>query len=200
MRGHIYGGIDADTREMRYVGLSKKPVGRRPHNHEWHAARGASFPVHRWIRKRKSDGRGLEWIVIEYLMDDDPRTLEELEIGWIAHFRALGCRLTNCTAGGEGVLAPNAATVAKMSAWQKGRPLSVAHRARISAALKGRPLSTETKAKMSATRRGRRHTPESRVRMSESAIRRSADPAYREKLSLAAKRREERRRSQSVKP
>ena len=166
MRGHIYGGIDGDTREMRYVGKTKGPVGGRPRDHENAARRGWTFPIYDWLRKRQRQSRPVEWVVIEYLTDDDPRELDELEIGWIAYFRDIGCRLVNATSGGDGG-SPTEGTRAKISAAKKGQRLSAQHRARLSevqigkvlspshraalsAALKGRPRPTEVKAKISA--------------------------------------------------
>jgi hypothetical protein len=43
----------------------------------------------------------------------------------------------------------------RISAANKGKPKSPAHKAKLSAALKGRALSPETRAKMSQTRKGR---------------------------------------------
>lgn len=128
--GHIYGGFDADTREMRYVGKSKREFGYRPECHRIAARKGH---CHRdcWIRKRLAEGRAIEWVVIEWRTDDDPRTLDELECGWIAFFRSMGCRLTNMTDGGDGGR-PTPEVRAKISATKTGRKLSAVHRAKIS--------------------------------------------------------------------
>lgn len=157
MRGYIYGGIDVDTREMRYVGQSIN-FDKRVRRHELMAlAHRDEWPIHRWIRKRFAEDRAIAWVIIEQLEDNDPRSLDELEIGWITYFRAIGCRLKNCTDGGSGF---------------REFERTEQHKARISAAMtkvcstpearerlkfwKGKPRSAETKAKLSASLRGRK--------------------------------------------
>lgn len=61
----------------------------------------------------------------------------EAEHRWIEKFRADGFVLTNKTAGGNGGQGLGVEARALVSAFQKGRPKSVEHRARIKAALKG---------------------------------------------------------------
>lgn len=61
----------------------------------------------------------------------------EAEHRWIEKFRADGFVLTNKTADGNGGQGLGVEARALVSAFQKGRPKSVEHRARIKAALKG---------------------------------------------------------------
>lgn len=168
MRGHIYGGIDADTREMRYIGQSISPVGSRPYAHERLAARGKSkLPVHCWLRSRRSTGRAIEWVVIEYLTDDDPRSLDDLEVGWISYFRALGCRLLNCDGGGNSKKVISAETRARMSISARGSKKGVRSpdvRRKLSEALKGRPLSATRKANVTAATRKAMSRPDVKLR------------------------------------
>lgn len=61
----------------------------------------------------------------------------------------------------------SAETRAKMSAYQKGRPKSEAHRAAVSAGKLGKKASAEAKAKMSATRTGKPRPESWHIKMAE---------------------------------
>ena len=180
----IYGLIDSDTREMRYVGQTIHGMS-RPQSH--FKAKRRSMPVHRWIDSQTSEGRTPEVVVIEHRLPDDPRSLDELEVGWISYFRGLGCRLLNLTeGGGRNVrgLKWSEESRRRLSDVQKGRPsprrgavLSDEVRARISEGAKrgharywlGKTRSDETKRKISEARRGRSPSVETRAKLSDAA-------------------------------
>lgn len=112
--------------------------------------------------------------VVQELQDDglDARQeLSQLEIHWIAVYRAFGCRLTNLTDGGEGQLNPSEETRQKLCAARKRRaPASEETKKKIGDAMRGRPLSEEHKKKIAAAKRGHRHSDEFKKKISESLI------------------------------
>ncbi len=135
----------------------------------------------RWIQVLKTQGKRP---IIAYL-DEAKHDWAERERFWIAHLRAIGCRLTNTSPGGDGAHAVAESTRKLLSAihkgkprpkWvrdklsrsQKGRIKSPEHRAKLSAALKGRKLSPEHKAKSLAALKRRKEwivTPEMRAKI-----------------------------------
>lgn len=126
-----------------------------------------------WIKSLAAEGLKPEIEVLE--VHESAEALVEAEQHFIAYFRFLGCRLTNLTVGGEGIpgfrhttetrlrmsnvhlrenLTPE--TLARMSAAQVGKRLSLEHRASLArAALLRPPLSSETRQKISEASRGR---------------------------------------------
>lgn len=97
----IYGLLDPNTDELRYVGKSSSGM-ERPQNHFQAAVLKKESGTHKanWILKLVSNGQ-LPKVVTLYNAD----TLEELdqaEREFIRLFRAWGCRLTNVKPGGEG--------------------------------------------------------------------------------------------------
>ncbi len=80
----------------------------------------------------------------------------------------MGCRLTNSTEGGEGILNPSAETRAKIS--YAARHRSPATLAKLSTSLTGKTHSLETRAKLSAAHKGKRLpplTPTARAKISQ---------------------------------
>lgn len=76
--------------------------------------------------------------------DEQATFLEEQRL--IAYFRALGCKLANLTAGGEGTFG--------LSSRLKGRSLSIAHREKLSIVSKGKPLSEDHCKSISVSKKG----------------------------------------------
>lgn len=97
---------------------------------------------------------------------------KERETFWIAKYRAEGARLTNTTAGGEGLVNPPPEVRAKIGAAQVGnrncvgRVMSDETRRLIGAANKGRKHSEEARSRMSLAQTGRAHSEETRAKIS----------------------------------
>lgn len=94
----IYGLLDPETGELRYVGKTKVSVERRLTNHLCDKSRN-----HRtsWIANLKRRGMIPECVIIEECSED---IWEEAEMFYISYFSSLGCNLTNSTKGGDGGL------------------------------------------------------------------------------------------------
>lgn len=147
----IYGLVDADTLELRYVGKTVNDFGRRARQHQREIGH-----LGNWIRKV-----GARAVVLER----DPPDLDGTERRWIAEMRAQGARLINATDGGTGG-PPTAEARKKISATLSGRHLSAEHRANIRAALTGRRRPLEVVAKVAAANTGRHRSTEARERIS----------------------------------
>jgi hypothetical protein len=146
---YIYGLVDPRTGELRYVGISKVSANRRLKRHIKAARNGSTLPVHIWLRKLIALG-----VVPMAALIEEAGTRQR-EVFWIAHYRAAGAHLLNCTRGGDGLVNPSPETRQKMSEARRrnvasgdprmragppsGRALSPEHRAKVSAALKGKP-------------------------------------------------------------
>mgnify|MGYP001615733050 CR=1 FL=1 len=166
MNGIIYGLIDSDTLELRYIGKTTKPLEKRLCRHM--QCRTRNHHLNRWLRARP-----VNIIVLER----DPIDLNETEMCWIADMREQGARLLNMTDGGGGSTGVNHSVEAraKMRAAKLGRKLTVEHRAKMSAAKLGRKFTAEHRSKLSAAGMGNqnalghRHTIEARAKMSLAA-------------------------------
>lgn len=173
--------LDPDT--VRYVGRSNKDDGdKRLIRHLAETRHGGDSHKCRWIRKVESDGGEIVATVLESRL-----TWEESGVGeiwFIAHYRSLGCDLTNFTAGGGGCLGMthtlgrkhSDATKAKISAASLGRKASDTTKAKLSAAKMGNTnnlgnkASDTAKANMSAGQKGRTTTAETRAKRSASMM------------------------------
>ncbi len=88
----IYGLVDPETQELRYVGQTMIGMRRFRNGYRAYAAY-----CRNWLKNLKSRGLTPEVVILEETAD-----LNQAERNWIAFGRALGCRLTNMTDGGEG--------------------------------------------------------------------------------------------------
>jgi hypothetical protein len=96
----VYGLFDPENGELRYVG--KPTTGlKRPRAQHNRALKGREGAGHKsnWIRSLAC--RGLRYD-IQVIQRVNAAELARAEMYWIRFFRDQGCRLTNCTAGGEG--------------------------------------------------------------------------------------------------
>ncbi len=178
-----------------YIGQSKS-IERRWKTHH------ARFPLHRFT-----------YSVLMLCPEEDLNRCEVDFISrWDSHRNGF-----NKTIGGTSIKAthPDADTLAKLSAWQKGKTFSEEHRAKLSAAAKVKSFSPEHREKLSASRKGKTHSDETRAKMS--ALRkgrkgregrlysdetlkkmsaaqkgRTLSPEHREKISAGAKERQRR--------
>ena len=176
----IYVLRDPDTLEARYVGRSSIGMG-RPNYHLCHSTKKladgswvSELYVHRWIRSLTSAGKKPIIDVVEQFeyADDVNDLLNEAEIAWIAKLKAEGCRLTNATDGGGGILNPSEEVRRKMSeshigipSGRKGIPHTEETKLKISEACKGLPSqmkgkhhSEEAKEKLRQANLGTKHS------------------------------------------
>ncbi len=154
-RAHvIYGLFEPTTGELRYVGKTSNLEERR-RGHLSAASLRRSTHKANWLRALVARGEKPECRVIQTLVLE--RDLSAAEIYWIAYFRSAGCRLTNSTAGGEGVEQTEEVR-AKIAAALIGRPLTAAHRESLRASHLGHTPSAEVRRKMSVTRTGRKYS------------------------------------------
>lgn len=154
----IYALTDPRSGEARYIGWTMNMRRRlREHVHEAKKHPGSSHRTN-WLVSLLRVGLQPDMVV---LVDDAAGNWASVERFWIAFFRALGCRLTNGTDGGEGAcglkLSPEAR--AKMSKSHRGLKQSPEHIANRAAALRGRKQSPEEIATRIAALRGQKHSP-----------------------------------------
>ena len=141
----IYALVDPRTDDVRYVGKSNDLKSRLRH----HLIPRTTSWKDNWIRELLSEGLSFRVEVLEWATDAN---WVELERKWIAHYRDLGCRLTNLLGGGDG---------------RDGTPLDEGHRAAISRGLMGREVSKSTRKCLSDKARKRWSDPEFKARVAE---------------------------------
>lgn len=161
----VYGLSSSEDGELRYIGQTIMSLAKRLSCHIADA-RKRSNHRHHWINSVIAAGHQ---ILISPLMKN--AVLHEAEIETIAKYKALGYRLVNQTAGGEGTMGcvPTPEARKNISAAIKGKLKSKEHLANIGAAQRGKsrgPLSEATKAKLSIAGTGRMHSAESIKKMS----------------------------------
>lgn len=138
----IYALRDPDTDEIRYVGVTCKPLRDRLSNHVHDAARGVNDShTGRWIRNLLAKSKRPKITLLEETED------RNREIFWISSGREYGLRLTNATDGGEGATGykHSESIKALISARQIGHVVGNSTREKLSSALRGIPLSQERK-------------------------------------------------------
>lgn len=148
----IYGLIDPETLECRYIGKSIRPK-QRVDNHM--QDKGACHRAH-WLRGLKSRGLWPDIVILETVEGDWP--WQESERFWIAHAKRQGWPLTNNTSGGDGVCDLPSETRERMRCTWLGRKHTPEACRNIGDAKRGVKASAETRAKMSAAHKGRKIT------------------------------------------
>jgi len=132
----VYGLVDPRDHTLRYVGKSTSGY-KRPKQHfcryYTHGMPYKNWYVYRWIRKLQREDVKPEIIVLEYCEADD---LDFWEIWHIAYWKGLGCRLTNATAGGEGI---------KGRKWTDAQRKAASERAKGNTNRRGSKISQESK-------------------------------------------------------
>lgn len=96
MKTYIYILQHPTTEYVRYVGKTNSPKRRLQHHLSNKNKNGAY--INNWIRSLKN--KGLKPLMT--IIDETEDNWQELEIYWIAQFKAWGFRLANVTLGGEG--------------------------------------------------------------------------------------------------
>ena len=147
----IYGLVDPETGEMRYVGKSKNPKARLG-VHLCYARQGKCTHAFRWIKGLIDRGTTPGLVILENNITEE--CIDERERWWISEGIKRGWRLTNMTEGGDGGHPKYPETSQKLSQANKGKPKpprSEEHRRKLSEAIRGRKLSPESIAKRSET-------------------------------------------------
>jgi len=139
----IYGLKDPITKQLRYVGQTKQE--RLKNRFNYHVNEKTNTRKNQWIRSLRKKGLLPEMFVIDecYSLDE----LNELEIFWIAYFKYIGCRLTNVSSGGGGMMGikQSPETIAKRAAKQVGTKRTEECKKRMSELAKNRGESFKRK-------------------------------------------------------
>lgn len=99
--GTVYTLVDlAEPDRVRYVGLTRKPLGSRLSGH-WVDAQRYTRPVNNFLRKRLNRREEVLIAPLEVCFSEDE--LKACEIKWISHYRSLNQADLNLTGGGEGM-------------------------------------------------------------------------------------------------
>ena len=200
----IYGLVDPDTFEVRYVGKSNDPNSRFYAHLEDFEGNPWKY---RWISKLRRANKKPKLVILEEVLES---TWQKAERKWIAHFRSISDRLTNIAPGGEGVAlsGPDNPMYGikgeKHPLFGKKRPKEVGEKIskiriergtrlseesirKMAATLTGRPLTEEHKRKISEGGKGKKKNDEHRRKLSEYHRGRKLSEETKEKIAQAAK-------------
>lgn len=188
----IYGLIDPNTKELRYIGYSSN-LQKRYYNHHLMSALKANTYRNHWIKSLLAKGQKAEMIVIESY--PTPEELPQAEIEMIAYYKYIGCNLTNGTAGGDGSTKKiiTEETRLKLRNANLGKVRSKETKEKISKSSKGKKfpnrkkVSDESKMRMSEAQKGRKHSRESREKISKSNMGKKMSVESRKKMSESRK-------------
>lgn len=189
MTDYIYALHCPLAETVRYVGKTKYP-DKRLRSH-LSAARRNAYRHHAsaWIRKLLAVGLAPRMEILETV--EDGRSWQDAERTWIANASAKGWKLTNSTAGGEGLdyICPEAAaayranlSVAMIELWNRPERREEA-RLRSLAAW----ADPEVNARRKASQEAARATPETKARYVAAAKDIHSRPEVKEKVSASLK-------------
>jgi hypothetical protein len=150
-RVYVYGLSSTEDGVIRYIGQTIQKPYKRLINHRNLRARYAHTSLSKWVSASHAGGHR----IIMSILDHDA-VWSDTERDTIAAYTADGFDLVNSTEGGDGrpgFVMPLDVRM-KVSAGNKGKPKSAAHRAALSAAHLGKKLSPSHAAGMSACRKG----------------------------------------------
>ncbi len=116
----IYALSDPRTGEVRYVGKTVRLLSERLHAHLLTAKNGGKYHKDRWVAQLLNAGVTPAIVALDVVPKS---SWQEAERTWIAIYRELGARLTNISAGGQGVDVP------RTEIWKKR--ISEAHKGKI---------------------------------------------------------------------
>lgn len=184
MKTYIYILIDPETNQVRYVGKTKN-LKRRYNQHISECSKLKSYK-NNWLLSLKNKNIKPEMFVIDETEKDDWAFLEQW---YIQLYRSWEYKLTNLTAGGEGVYghSPSQETRKKMSRANKGRVVSEETKRKLSATITGRKLSDEAKRNISESAKRRGISPETQAKMIESRRKNPLKHSEESKLQISQK-------------
>lgn len=171
----IYGLRDPRTREIRYIGKTRRPKVRY---REHLRLDGINPHKDNWIALLATEGLRPEFVILEKCCEEEWAERERL---WIEQARASGWPLTNICDGGncpppkpEGWVSP-----------RLGCPCLPEVRQKISATLKGHPVSDETRQRMREAKRNL--SPQARENMRVAQLGKKRTPEQRQAQSSKQK-------------
>lgn len=101
--GFIYGILNEETNELRYIGKTKDVEKRfKEHLSLAKSTKRKKSAIHKWIMYLFNKNINVNYVVIDEV--ENNQELNDLEIFYIDYYKFLGCRLLNLTGGGEGGL------------------------------------------------------------------------------------------------
>ena len=154
MSNVIYGLIDPNTNELRYIGYSCN-VAKRYRAHHYISNLKSKTYKNNWIKSLIKIGQKPELIILEIYKT--PEELPRAEIEMIEYYKFIGCNLTNWHSGGNG--------------WTKGQKHTEETRKKLSEIHTGKKASEATRQKLSALRLGKKglfnHSLESKMMISK---------------------------------
>lgn len=164
----VYYLVCPESREVRYVGVTKQKLQRRLHSHineSFCKTRSNRTHKNNWIQTLHRKGLKPEINLLQAFNNQED--LLAAEIYWIGYFKSIGCDLTNSCSGGKGTLNPSEETRLKMREAKIGKP----------------SLKKGKKTGLPAWNRGQKASPEAIEKMKQ----RTVSPETRKKLSEALK-------------
>lgn len=166
----IYALVDPFTLEVRYVGMTRKPMQQRYRQHlqESRSERCKNTWKAGWIRSLTARGEA-PWMMLLEECDGDG---EAEERKFITYMRSFGCTLCNLTDGGEAPL---------------GYVFTPEVRAKMSKAKTGHRHSEETKQKIGDKHRGIKLSPEACDNIRNGASNRNYKAGTKERLAELAR-------------
>lgn len=150
---HIYGLLDPDTLDLRYIGKTNQSLNTRL---SAHLSDKSSCHRVNWLNQLKKQDKKPEIILLETIQGKWP--WQESERFWIRYYLNKGCKLTNNTSGGDGVPDLPKETREKMRQTWLGRKHKPETLEKLKEFKTGTKLSPETKAKISKAHKGREIT------------------------------------------
>ena len=137
MTNVIYGLIDPNTQELRYIGYASNLHKRLLQHYQPANLKKLTHKVN-WLKSLLILGQKAEPVVLEACNTQEE--LPQAEMDMISYFKSIGCNLTNSTNGGDGGF---------------GRIVSEESRKKVSISNTGKKPSQETIAKLSLANKGR---------------------------------------------
>jgi len=170
--------IDSRTEEIRYVGKTGRQLEQRLAEHLRTVLTKRTYRDY-WISSLDASPR------IELICEVPDQLGSAAEVFWIAYLRALGCRLTNGTDGGDGLVNPSPEVRARIAASVQKHvtPDLRNHLSIKSKEAWGRP---EYRERQRASHHAYFATTEARERTAEATRRGMSDPRVRARLSVVA--------------
>lgn len=172
-KGYVYCLICPITKNYRYVGKTTSKLINRLAAHKYSIDYFTEQKSHKlnWLRKLKKLNLLDELQIVQIekieIINNDVTELNKREQFWIKYFKEQGCKLTNTTLGGEGILGykhtkETKEKISEVSKKRKGTKATEQAKQNISLSLIGNTRhlnkhhSDETKQKISNSRKGKK--------------------------------------------
>ncbi len=184
---NIYVLIDPQDSEIRYVGKTDQSLSHRLGQHLDDARKGTenNWRTH-WLLSLLRKGLRPSIVLVHQV---DRVFWQDAEAYWISYYRAIGCRLTNGTVGGDGGNAPHPDIRFKYGLANLGNSyrLGKTHSQETKERLRIAGKRPENVRRLQTLRVGTTDTLATRLRKSEAQKRRNQDPAQRASRSAPLK-------------